>query len=83
MVWFDGGEVCEGGVWLMRTGGGERKLGVKRGRGSSYGLCVALGEERRVVEFAALDKHIIPNSKLAHTGNFMEGVLGAVIFVRL
>ncbi len=44
---------------------------------------MASGEERRVVEFAALDKHSIPNSKLAHTRTFMEGVLGAVIFVRL
>ncbi len=42
MVWFDGGEVCEGGVWLMRRGGGGGKK-VRSEEGTRDELWVVCG----------------------------------------
>lgn len=42
MVWFDGGEVCEGGVWLMRTGG-EKKVRSEEGTRVELWVVCGLG----------------------------------------
>jgi hypothetical protein len=43
MVWFDGGEVCEGGVWLMRRGGGGKKVRSEEGTRVELWVVCGLG----------------------------------------